>query len=402
MRTRHLAGGTALSVLLATASLLGVTATPAAADSAAVLPANSFDDMVVDGVHQRVFISSSTGSKIVVTDYDGTVVGEIGSEPGAAGLVLSPDSTTLYVAVPNADAISAIDTATLRETARYPIGAGSAPRYLAMNKDTVWFGYGAATQGNIGSLDLDPETPAEDPSGTPESTGTVTTDGAVVTLGQGGAHSWYSAPMVASSAGNPDVLAAGAPGQSPTELQVYDVSSGHAESKAYRWNPNDSGNLQDLTVTPDGEQILAASGAPYFHQVYRTSDLSDDGRYSTKAYPNAVAVAPDGTVAAGIHGWYDPDVYIFKPDVDQQVRTYDFPNTGHSSGADTLAPSGLAWAPDGSRLFAVSANDADVLSLRVLQDPAKAATTLTVSAPATAVPGAEVTVTGTLGSTEPF
>ncbi|MFJ5213251.1 hypothetical protein ACIP98_00880, partial [Streptomyces sp. NPDC088354] len=39
MRTRHIASGTALSVLLATASLLGVTATPAAAtDSGTTVP----------------------------------------------------------------------------------------------------------------------------------------------------------------------------------------------------------------------------------------------------------------------------------------------------------------------------------------------------------------------------
>ncbi|MEU6341433.1 hypothetical protein ABZ883_10865 [Streptomyces sp. NPDC046977] len=395
MRTRHLAGGTALSVLLATASLLGVTATPAAADSVTALPVASYSDMVVDGLHQRVFISSSSNSKIVVTDYDGKVVGQIVSEPGAAGLVLSPDSTTLFVAVPNADAISAIDTATLRETARYSIGAGSAPRYLAMNGDTVWFGYGGATQGNIGSLDLDP-------AGDPPPTGTVTTGGAVLTLNQAERSTWYSAPMVASSPGAPDMLAVGAPGQSPTELAVYDVSSGHAESKAYRFDPNGASNLQDLTVTPDGKQILAASGAPYFHQVYRTSDLSSDGRYTTDAYPNAVAVAADGTVAAGIDGAYEPDVYIFASQVDEPVRTYDLPSTGHSSGSDLLASGGLAWTPDGSRLFAVSSNDADVYSLRVLQDPTKAATTLTVNAPATALPGRDVTVTGTLGSAVPF
>ncbi|MFJ4847769.1 Ig-like domain repeat protein, partial [Streptomyces sp. NPDC088733] len=387
MRTRHLAGGTALSVLLATASLLGVTATPAAADSDIALPISSYSDMVVDGLHQRVFISSSANSKIVVTDYHGTVVGTIQSEPGAAGLVLSADSATLYVAVPDGDAISAIDTATLKETARYPIGAGTAPRYLAMNRDTIWFGYGDAMHGNLGSLDLDPGTPTDDPAGTPGSAGTVTADGAVVTLGQGGGHSWYSAPMVASSPGNPDALAAGAPDQSPIELQVYDVSSGHAESKAYRFGPNNASNLQDLTVTPDGTQILAASGAPYFQQVYRTSDLSSDGRYTTNPYPNSVAVAPDGTVAAGIFGWYQPDVYIFRPQVDEPVRTYEFPNTGHSSGSDTLAPGGLAWTPDAGRLFAVSSNDAGVYSLRVLQDPTKAATRLTVDAPATAVPG---------------
>jgi streptogramin lyase len=94
VRIRHLAGGTALSVLLATASLLGGTTTPAAADSATALPVTSYTDMVVDGVHRRVFISDAVGT-VVVTDYNGKVIGRITSEPGASGLVLSADSSTV-------------------------------------------------------------------------------------------------------------------------------------------------------------------------------------------------------------------------------------------------------------------------------------------------------------------
>ena len=84
------------------------------------------------------------------------------------------------------------------------------------------------------------------------------------------------------------------------------------------------------------------------------------------------------------------------------MRQYDFPNTGGGSGGDTLAASGLAWAPDASKLFAVSYNASDVYSLRVLDNPAKADTTLTASAPATAPRAKALSVTGKLTSNAAF
>ncbi|WP_329365888.1 hypothetical protein [Streptomyces sp. NBC_01483] len=187
---------------------------------------------------------------------------------------------------------------------------------------------------------------------------------------------------------------AGVPGQSPVELAVFDVSSGSANRTAYAWDPGSSSNLTDLAVTPDGKDVVTASGAPYKQEVFKLSDLSEDGSYATNPYPNAVDIAPNGAVAAGTFSWYDPHVHIFEPGVSEPVRQYDFPNTGGSSGSDTLAASGLAWAPDASKLFAVSYNDSNVYSLRVLDDPTKAGTAHVVTAAATATRAKSLTVTG--------
>ncbi|MEV6022820.1 Ig-like domain repeat protein [Streptomyces sp. NPDC052036] len=379
MRIRTLPAATALAVLFSSAALAVTSTAPALADSSTVLPVQSTGDVVVDGVHQRVFISDPTGGKVVATDYSGTVVGTIDSLPGVRGLELSADSGTLYAAVENADAIVAIDTATATEAHRYPTGAGSQPEYPALAGGKLWFGYRDQGNGNIGSLDL---------SGTDP----------VVTLHQDTAKNWLDAPILGSSAGAPGTLVAGASGQSPNEFAVYDVSSGSANRTAYAWDPGSSSDLDDLAVTPDGKDVVTASGAPYKHQVFKLSDLSEDGSYTTNPYPNAVDIAPNGAVAAGSFSWYDPDVHIFQPGVSSPVRQYDFPNTGHSSGADTLAASGLAWAPDASKLFAVSYNDADVYSLRVLNDPTKADTTLTATVPVTAPRAKSLTLTGKLMS----
>ena len=82
------AAATALAVLFSSAALAVGTAAPAAADSSMPLPVLSSGDIVVDDVHQRVFVSDPTGGKVVATDYAGTVVGTVPSLPGANGLEL--------------------------------------------------------------------------------------------------------------------------------------------------------------------------------------------------------------------------------------------------------------------------------------------------------------------------
>ncbi|MFM9692221.1 Ig-like domain repeat protein [Streptomyces europaeiscabiei] len=367
---RTLPAATALAVLFSSAAL--AVAPTASADSTKILPVASSADIVVDGVHQRVFVSDPTNGKIVVTDYYGIVRKQFTNLPGVQGLELSADSGTLYAAVRDADAIVAVDTATETESARYPVG--DAPVGVAVAGGKVWFGYGASAAGNLGSLDLSGEEP-------------------VVTLDQDTTHLWYNAPILDAAPGS-TALVAGEPGGS--KLAVYDVASGTAGRTAAV--DTGGGNMGDLAVTPDGQRVVVASGAPYHHQVFKTSDLTPDGTYASDTYPNSVAIAPDGTVAAGIDGIYEPDIYIYEPGATTSVREYDFPNTGGSSGGDELPDSGLAWAPDASRLFAVTYNDEGVYSLRVLDAPTKALTAITVNAPATATRAKKLTVKGKVTS----
>ncbi|MER8028950.1 Ig-like domain repeat protein [Streptomyces bauhiniae] len=367
MRTRSTA--TALAVLFSSAAL---AAAPAHADTTQPLPVRSTGTVVVDGVHQRVFLSDPSGGKIVVTDYRGTVVKQLTALPGVLGLELSADSATLYAAVPGGtDAIVAFDTATATESARYPVGDID-PKYPAIAGGRLWFGYDTASEGNgghLGSVDLT----------APEHT---------VTLGQDPDSPWFSAPML-DGAG--DTLVAGIPTQSPSELGVYDVASGTPALTAHR--DVDGGNLRDLAVTPDGQRLVVAGGYPYHQAVYSTADLSEDGSYPTAAYPNAVDIAPDGSVAAGIDGAYEPDVYVFKPGQRASVREYDF-----GASDQLLADAGLVWAPDSSRLFAVSHDYDGAYRLRVLEGPTKAVTKVTADAPATATRAKKLTVKGKVTS----
>jgi hypothetical protein len=376
LRNRRISTATALAVLFSSAALTGLGSTAAHADGNTVLPVASVADVVVDSVHQRVFVSDPTGGKVVATDYSGNVVGTLGSLPQAGGLELSADSQTLYVAVPGSDEIAAIDTAGLTESARYSTGTADAPTTLARAGGKLWFGYGTAANGNIGSLDL---------SG-PD---------AVLAVAQDSRNHWYYAPLLASNPAAPGVLAAGVPGLSPSAVATYDVSGPDAPRLLAK--DQAGSNLGDLAVTPDGGQVVTASGWPYKHQVLSTTDLKEVGSYPTAPYPDAVDIAADGTVAAGIDGMYQPDVYIFEPGTTEPVRKYEFADTG----SGTLVTDGLAWEPNGDHLFAVTEKD-DTYRLNTLNAPTRAVTTVTVSAPSSVVPGKSLTVTGKISGGDPL
>ncbi|MEV3989586.1 WD40 repeat domain-containing protein [Streptomyces sp. NPDC049837] len=377
MHRRSTSTATALAVLFSSAALVASTAGTAAADSAKTLPLSSVGDMVVDGAHQRVFLSDPQQGKIIATDYSGTVLATVSALPGVEGLALNAASDRLYAAVPGSDAIVALDPATVTVTGRFPTGTGTDPRSLAVTGDKVWFGYGPSGEGDIGSLDVAGAEP-------------------VVTLDQAQASGWYSAPLLTVAPGAPGTLAAADREGSGGALRVYDVTSGRADQTAAA---GASGRIADAAFTPDGSRIITATPGGT-HTVWQTSDLSQAGAYETNThYANGVAVAADGTVAAGTMSWYDPDLHVFLPGGTSPVRRYDFPNTGTHSGADTLAEGALAWDPTGSRLFAVSGNSEGVHTLRTFTDSTKSVPTVTVTAPATAARAKPLTVTGKVSAT---
>ncbi len=128
--------------------VLGTAATPAAPPVPTVastdhdLKLAQFGDLAVDDLHRRVFVSDVGGGVVAVTDLDGNRTGTIIGLPGAHGLALSHDSTTLFVALSTANAVAAIDTADLVEVGRWPTGAlAEMPHMLAEAGNQIFFGY---------------------------------------------------------------------------------------------------------------------------------------------------------------------------------------------------------------------------------------------------------------------
>ncbi|MFB9554465.1 Ig-like domain repeat protein [Streptomyces roseoviridis] len=378
MRKRTLSAATSLAVLFSSAALVAGTAGSAAADSSVALPVSSVGDMVVDGVHQKIFISDPYLGKVVATDYAGRVLSTATGLPGVTGLALSADSTQLYAAVPGADAVVTLETETVTEKARYATGEGTDPQHLVLAGGKIWFGYGNGDKGDIGSLDL---------------TGTEP----VVALAQDSETNYSGAPRLVVSPANPNTIAAASSYYHRFRLAAYDVTTGTA-TRTVRNDNALTGITTDLAFTPDGSQIITANPGNA-HHVFQSADLAEVNTLASDYHGAAVAVAPDGTVAAGSNSTYGKDVFVYRPQDKTSVRQYDFPGTGSSSGGDGLAHGGLAWEPGGSRLFAVTSNSDASVRLHVLDEPTKSLPTVTVKAPATAPVLKPLTITGTVAST---
>lgn len=170
--------------------------------------------------------------------------------------------------------------------------------------------------------------------------------------------------MLAATAGGE--LVAGESGQSPVQLASYDVSSGTATVLAQEIFLYEASNLRSMHITPDGKDVVLASGAPYYQEIYQVSDLSADGTYATTNYPTSVAIAGDGTVAAGTCCGYQAngdttnEIFMFAPGSSTPLNTIGFGNF-------PLQNDGAALTPDGSLLFAVTVDFSPMLN--IIPDP---------------------------------
>jgi hypothetical protein len=332
--------------------LAGLTASAIVAPAAHAtgwdpLPLPAFGDMVVDDGHRRVFVSGGPSANgIAVADFSGRVSKTIDKQHGATGLALSEGGRTLYAALASGDAISAIDTETLKETARYATGAQTCPTHLARTGALVWFGYGCddTWNGRIGRLDT---------SATPPT----------ITLDQQGETTYQQAPFVtATGAANGPVLA-GQLRLSLSNVHVYPVVDG-------KLGTGPSGevvgsNLTELALSPDGATAYAASGSRDRVEGIATTDLSRRGSYASGPYANAAAASSDGGyIAVGAYTTRDKAISVYKVDGVTPVRAVGL-------DGDVLADCGLVWSKDNKRLFVIlqRANDSRP-RLAVVNNPA--------------------------------
>ncbi len=312
------------------ASLLIATSPNANAETRGSLGLPAYADTVVDETNHRVFISGGKSTNaVVVTDFSGNVRKTISGQYGATGLALSADNRTLYVAQASGDAISAIDTTTLTETARYATGAQTCPTHLARTEGTIWFGYGCEENwtGGIGKLDTATTPPA-------------------VTLDLQGDAQYQRAPLLTAQPDADGPVVAGQPQLSPANIRVYAVTAGKLESRG-------AGNvvgsdLADLSLSPDGATLYTASGSRDHVEAFATADLSRAGAYHTGSYPNSVATSADGKyLATGVRNPRD-DAYLYKTGGAVPENTLNITDSG------VLAPRGLTWADGTRKLLAIT------------------------------------------------
>lgn len=306
-------------------------------------------DIEADPVHGREFISGA--DSVVVADVAGNVETTLDDLPRAAGMVMTPDYSTLYVALNAGDAIVAIDTVTLARTV-YPTGAGSCPNKLALAAGMVWY-VSICNLGREGDLyALNPTTGAVSDSLTPAA----------------GASPEF---LVSAPAARPHMLVSLSDG-ALRRFQVTGGASPTAEVAVTR--KVTTGIPEDLTVTPNGNRVIVAGGAG--HQVFNTRRFSTVDSYPSSSPPGAaVAMRSDGTVAVGNEDYYgsNDDVFVYAPGQTVFAAHHNF-GTDLSNGSvlpKKLGPRGLALGT--GRVYALTVNESQSLvTLRVLDDAAPA------------------------------
>ncbi|MFE6284833.1 Ig-like domain repeat protein [Streptomyces sp. NPDC057877] len=406
MNTAHRPRRLAATVLAAALAGTGLTvaaapaAHAAASDVVAKLPIGSYSAMAVDSVHQRVYVADSSTNYytnpgiVVVYDFQGERVTTINTQYYVSGLALSADSSTLYVG--GRTQILAFDTTTHQQTATTNVSVDVCGRSLAQSGGTLHF---------------------TTPYGTADSCATVPTN--LDTLVPGGytRTGWNDFGVLQLEAGAGDRLVMGQPLNTKAPdpfLTVFDASGTTLVRNAARRFADADGkgalHLKDMAVSPDGAKIAVAD-ASHGTRLLNTDDLSDAGT----GYPALPAGATASAVAFGGDGKYiargaaatgaTPDLLVQPADPADATEPLEFAFEGSLDG-DRVAPRGLEWSADGSRLFAVTTNaTGGQYWLHVIQPPAVQYDTRFSGelshSPAEAVAGEPLAVRGRLESDGP-
>ena len=374
--------GVVLPTTVARAAELLSTSTPTAtvAAAAGTLKMSRFHEMVADVASGRLFFSGGTQGKdvsdsIMVTNLAGKLVATIGGQTGVQGIALSADGSTLYAALAGDDAVSAINTASLEETAVYPLGSGDSPYDVAVQSGRVWVSYRSSAGNFVGAID---------PAYTPPTAFTALA-----------LPSSFTTPpqLVADPAGSGTLLAS-EPGADLATIASYDV----ATSPVTMYNGPTFLDCQfpaDLAIVPGGARFIVSCGTS--QQVYNTQTFAETGRYLFRSGQDAVAVAPDGTMAFGARS--APNVAVYRQGVKTAVNR--FSETGYQVA---LAQFGLAFSANSATLFAVyeypvlknGGVSSHVFRVFAYHDPERTASTITLRGTAKAVFGRSVLLAGTL------
>jgi hypothetical protein len=330
--------------------------------------------MVVDPATSHVFVSLYDTSEVAVLDFDGNIVGQITGLAGARGLALVGNH--VYVAAANAGAIDEIDTSTLTVTRTVATG-------LVSMKDLVAAG-GALWVMSSATL-----------------TQVAIADGA--TTPYGNALGPYGTGLFGDPA-DANTLFEFEPGITAVTIARLDISSLPPTVGASQIEDTADiiGNVNNIAVSPDGKHLVPAGGAPYQFDEMATGNLLPTGVvYPANPYPTAVAMtsANGGLFAGGMNGMYDNDIVLYRlDDSSSEIATHDFGST-----SQTVVPGGLAFNPDGTRLFAVTGGNGVPYTFHVMSidAPPPPSTTTTIAGSTTTTVAPSTTTTTTTTTTVP-
>lgn len=396
-RSRRLAATLLAAALAGTGLTVAVApaAHAAASDAVAKLPISSYSGLAVDSVHRRVYIAdqrdTNTDGTVLVYDFQGQKVGTLQHQNAVSGVALSDDSATLYVG--ERGRVVGYDTGTLQQSGAYGAAYDTCGRQLAFAGGTVWstdaYVY-QAYQCATASTGLDMLT-----GGTVDRTGWNDVGRLQLAPGAPGKNRLLMGQPRESGAANPFLASFDVSGATPVREASRRFADGDGKGAL---------DLQDMAVSPDGGKVAVADAGAGTRLL--NADLSDaSGQYRALpagATATAVAFSGDGAyIARGAQApGSTPDLLVQSADPADGTPPLEFAFEGSLDG-NAVAPRGLAWSQDGSRLFAVTrGGTGQEFWLHVIQPPAvqydtRFAGDLTHS-PAGAVAGEPLAVRGRL------
>ncbi|XCM30125.1 Ig-like domain repeat protein [Streptomyces parvus] len=359
----------ALTVLaLGTAGLTAVSAPAAVAatgEQVAKFPVSSYSALVVDSVNQRVYVTdenrSRNAGRVLVYNFQGEYTGSLATDTSPSGMALSTDASRLYVSQTNG--ILSFDTQTQTRTGQaYAAYVVECPRDVAFAGGKQWYTEVAA------SSDCDTR-----------NSRLYTAEGTGV-----GYTGWNDSGRLRLWSG-PEVPGRLVMGQSRTAgvtdpfLTTFDATGSTLVRGPERRFAGSDGkgalDLKDVAQSFDGTRIAVADAAAGT-RLLDAADLSDapvqyqplpDG-----ATASAVAFSGDGRyLARGASATGGTaDLLVQAADPADRTAPLEFAFEGALEG-NRVAPRGLGWSADGSRLFAVTTNTYGTeYWLHVIQPPA--------------------------------
>jgi DNA-binding beta-propeller fold protein YncE len=297
--------------------------------TAETLTVKGFGEIAVDAEHHHVFVSGGPGTtKVEVFDFDGRRITTLGGFRGPSGLAVEGDD--LYVANNDAATIDRINTVTLERAQTYAANVPPHPRDIVAAGDLVWFVVGECGNGaDRGILYLDPATGEVGPGD----------DSHTVDCGQ-----------LASSPAVPDTLFYW--DGYPALIHKYKVSrpilSGVTQPSlelVATEEPSRDGQIIDLVPSAAGDRILlAVHGSPPVSEL--DFDLNTLSEYAGR--PNiGAALAPDGSRFVAARAEHRSQIALYERGKSEPL--------GQIAVTRPMAYHGIAYSPDGTRLFVVTA-----------------------------------------------
>jgi hypothetical protein len=362
--------------LLCAATLFTIPGGASGAATLPQLPITGFGQIIEAGNH--LFIDDGGG--IIEADLTGKVLNTLA--PSDAGLInLATDGKNIFGSLP--DGVVEFSATTLKGPPMWEIQPSSNLYSVAAESGSVWYfwagaplspgpgdaiGYYGYPTGSSNDYALAPNKPwssvrmATDPNPTTEGTMVVMDTGAT-----------------------------------PAKMVTFNVSGAKATGQLKPVSENDAftdcTGLSDFAVTPGGAHVILACTGAGTALTYDTKTLAavPGENYASGPSPDSVAVAPDNSgVAIGTDDPTTAALTVFKSDGTVVTKV---PLAGNGL---TVAPNGLTWSDDGTKLFAVLKGSANNYYLDVLQYPQYKATGLDLTSAGTVPAGAKVHLKGTL------